>query len=455
MRWKANVTAALLQHLVKPHSPSILITYLQQAIADGLFTARDFAVSLLVHLHRSEVQPSTPVLASIATALVSNPTGLSESLPSPVVLSDVPDVGTSASAEPEELHPLVLLLPLLRQCASAPTPAVLQALAARLTTLIPPLPAPPFEAGLEAAQISSLLPEDVAKPLRECLAGLMADLPLPQAPDPGVMFGNGMSDVGVGLPMSQMSVGVQMPVSAVPLRQGAAFLIEYGARAHAWERNPEYASVPRLPHPHHRHIIQLGRALTTDSQAYIVALLDAAADRVLTSWSHSPSAAVRPYVFFTEALPIMMRWWRDNADPKWPYPADLQGALQGVITTHSQQLSNWFQAVNSIYTAKFSQSEPDEEGYVQPEGWSLLPLEATAVRRYVSLGLLEEEAATELIGSPVKPPSSSESLMQRLASTSPSHLPALETFITYASGSTSSTAALGAEVASVSYHLDP
>lgn len=433
---------------MKPHSPSILVTYLQQALADGIFTAREFAVALLVHLHRSEVQPSTPVLASIATALISNPTGLNETLPSPVVLSDVPDLGTSASAEPEEVPALVLLLPLLRQCASAPAPAPLHALAARLTTLIPPIPAPPFEAGLEAAQISSLLPEDVAKPLRECLAGLMADLPLPQAPAPDVMFGNGMGDVGVGMPMGQM--GVQMPVSAMPLRQAAAFLIEYGARAHTWERNPEYASVPRLPHPHHRHIIQLGRALTTDSQAFIVALFDAAADRVLTSWSHSPSAAVRPYVFFTEALPVMLRWWRDNADPKWPYPADLQGALQGVITTHSQQLSNWFQAVNSIYTAKFSQSEPDEEGYVQPDGWSLLSLEATAVRRYVSLGLLEEEAATELIGSPVKPASSCESLMERLATTSPSHLPALETFITYASGATSSTASLGAEVASVS-----
>jgi hypothetical protein len=101
-----------------------------------------------------------------------------------------------------------------------------------------------------------------------------------------------------------------------------------------------------------------------------------------------------------------------------------------------------------VYTAKFSQSDPDEEGgpYMQPDGWSILSLEATAVRRYVALGLLDDEGTVALTGSPVKPTPNGESLLERLASSSPSHLPALEFFITFAAGASQ---AFGADIVKV------
>lgn len=118
-----------------------------------------------------------------------------------------------------------------------------------------------------------------------------------------------------------------------------------------------------------------------------------------------------------------------------------------MFASHTAQLSTWYEAVNSLYTAKFSQSEADEstDSYMQPEGWSLFTLELTSVRRYVSLGLLDDEGATAITGGPVKASPPGESLLERLANASPAHLPALELFIAFASGAPH---ALGAEVVS-------
>lgn len=456
----ALISDGLLHHLVKPAAPALLLSYLSAALASGIVTARTFALSLLAHLHRAEGTSvvDTPQLASIAGTLLANPTDLGpgEYLPSPVSLSslaDVPDVGTSASAAADEVPALSLLMPLLRLCANAPAPVPLLALAARLAAFIPPLPAPPFDVGLEAAQLSGSLPEDVATPLRECLAGLMADLPLPAAaPGPpaitlfdGPLAGpNGSSFGDLGASLAPLGG----PLS-LPLPQAVAFLIEYAHRAHGWVRNSQYATSPPTPPMHLIQLIRLGRALTADSQEFLAALLDAAITRVISSWSHGPFAAVRPFSFFTDELPVLLRWWRDNSDPKWPFPQNLQGALGDVFAAHSSQLANTYQALNSIYTAKFSQSEPDDEAgpYVQPDGWSMLSIEATAVRRYVSLGLLDDEATIALTGSAVKATQNGESLLERLATSSQSHLAALEFFIPYAAGATH---AFGSELAKVS-----
>jgi len=325
-------------------------------------------------------------------------------------------------------------------------------LAARLTSLIPPLPVPPFEVGLEGAQLSAVLPEDIGKSLRECLAGLMGDLPMPAAqPVAGALFGGGMQDVATATAFGDLGSAamstlapLQGPAS-VPLRHATAFLLEYTHRAHSWIRNSGYARNPPLPPSHYQRVIRLGRSLTGDPQEFLVALLDVAVSRVITSWSQGPAVAVRPYTFFTDELPVLLRWWRDNADSKWPFPLNLRGALADVFAAHSGPLQNCSQALNSIYTAKFSQSENDDEAgpYMQPDGWSLLSVETTAVRRLVALGLLDDEGTAALTGSPVKPSPAGESLLERLASSAPSHLPALEFFITFTAGAPQ---AFGAEV---------
>lgn len=431
---------------MRPGSPALLVNYLTQGLAAGLYTARAFSIALLGYLNRSDNAStiSASLLASIATALMSNPTGLDpgQFLPSAVIIpAEAPDVGTSASATSEEMPALSLLMPLLRLCAASPTPTPLVALAARLTSLIPPLPVPPFDVGLEGAQLSGALPEEVAKPLRECLAGLMSDLPLPPlaptAPD-GALFGRTMPDSSTSAfgDLGPMSGLAPLPVSSFPVPQAVAFLLEYAHRAQQRTSNTGYAGSPPAPPAQNIAILRIGKALTSDSQEFLTALLNASVARVLLSWAQGPSIAVRPYTFFTDELPVLLQWWRDNGDSKWPYPSNLQGALSEIFSANSSQLSNWFQAVNSIYTAKFSMSETDDEAgsYMQPDGWSMLNLEATTVRRYVELGLLDDEGTVALTGSPVKSAIPNDSLLERLSSSSPSHLPALEFFITYAAG---------------------
>lgn len=429
------------------------MSYLSQALESGLLTARVFALALLAHLHRSEGTDAqaipTALLASIATALLRTPTGLdpSEPLPSPVTLP-TPDVGTSASGEAEQVSALTLVLPLLRQCVAG-TPQLV-ALAARITALIPPLPSPPFEAGLEAAQLSGVLPEDVAKPLRDALTGLMADLPMPDAaPQPqSAMF----TDVPMGISgFGELVDGVpqlsNLPTT-LPLRQMAALLIEYAERAQSWTSSSLYASHPPTPPQHLIYMIKMGRALTSDSQAYLLALLDAASTRVIASLSGAPSAGTRAYVFFTEELPVALRWWRDHADAKWPFPSNIHGALAGTFASHNQGMTQWHQTVSAAHSAKSAQLMDDEEGggYTPPEGWSMLSLEATTVRRYLSLGLLaEDEAASLAEGS--KPSPHGESLVERLSMSMEHHLEAIAYFISYATGASRS---LGAELVHVS-----
>lgn len=395
-------------------------------------------------MHRDEHSLPTALLASIATVLLATPTGLdaSEPLPSPVTLP-TPDVGTSASGEAEAVPALTLVLPLLRQCVSGPRD--LLALAAQLTALIPPLPAPPFEAGLEAAQLSGVLPEEVAKPLRDCLTGLMADLPMPEAAPAPAIF----SDVPMvsGFPELDGVPQLSNLPTTLPLRQMAGFLIEWAERAQSWTPSSSYASDPPQPPQHMVYLIKLGRALTSDSQAYLLALLEAASTRVIASLSLASGPATRAYVFFTEELPVAMRWWRDNADPKWPFPSNLQNALAGTFASHNQEMTGWHVSVQANHTAKSAQLMDDDEGgaYTTPEGWSMLSLEATTVRRYLSLGLLDEEqAATLAEGGKAGP--AGESLVERLSGVQQHHLEAIAYFISYATGASRS---LGAELVNV------
>ncbi|GMK56239.1 hypothetical protein CspeluHIS016_0300790 [Cutaneotrichosporon spelunceum] len=438
------VAAALLYHLLRPRPPALLLSYLSRALEDGLLSARTFSLSLLAHMHRNEHSIHPPFLAAIAAALLGAPTGLdpSEPLPSPITLP-TPDIGTSASGDAEPVSALTLMLPLLRLCVSGP-PQLLP-LAARLTALIPPLPAPPFEAGLEAAQLSSVLPEEVAKPLRDCLAGLMADLPmLEAAPAPAVF-----SDVPIGSGFAELDGVPQLSnlPTTLPLRQMASFVIEYTERAHSWATSPLYSSDPPQPPQNLIHLIRLGRALTSDSQAYLLALLEAASARVTASLTQAPSQATRAYVFFTEELPVALRWWRDNADSKWPFPSNLHNALAGTFASHTQEMSVWHRSVHANHTAKSAQLMDDDEGggYTAPEGWSMLSLEETTVRRYLSLGLLDEEQAATLAEGG-KPCPVGESLVEHLSGVQKHHLDAIAYFISYATGA---SRALGAELVNV------
>lgn len=98
----------------------------------------------------------------------------------------------------------------------------------------------------------------------------------------------------------------------------------------------------------------------------------------------------------------------------------------------------------ATHTSKSTSEMIDEGGaYAQPDGWGLLSLEATAVQRYVSLGLLDEEGAAALAGISHRSSSPGESLLQRIASTSSKHFDADVYFACHAAGA---GRAFGAEV---------
>jgi len=325
---------ALLHHLY-PNPPSaVLLNYTSQAMSSSIITSRTFVIHLLF-LFLEQESLSDAILASISNVILANPTGLEPGDSLPAALEKpfsqtrpVPDIATSTSANPEPspvitASTLALLLPLLRICsltASSPAPTPIINFTTRILSLLEPYPAPSLEVGLEAGNLLQSLPEVLAAPLRDCLSGLMADLTISQdvaqlgissAPPDPVEISNITSVTPKSLTSSHSS-----PL----LPQIFEFLLSYLLRSARWTRCPEYASEPPRPPDTHIKLLRLGPHIASDPSTFLLHLIQTAVNDWGGTYKGGSPEGVPSWLFLTEGLPVLLRWWRDNSDPKWPFP---------------------------------------------------------------------------------------------------------------------------------------
>lgn len=294
-------------------------------------------------------------MASIATVLNANPSGLGEgdSLP-PTVSSPgrgaSPDVGTSASATPPPPQStLALLLPLIRMCAGAeePCPQPVLTLVCRLVALLPPYPAPPLDVGVEASGILPVLPDAVAVPLRAALSGLMADVEQAQGAaamqflaqavngsQAGTATGTvqdaaaGWSDID---PLPNVFAAPRSQ-SAMPAPQAIALLLVSIRRSMRWVRSPfpPPARPYPAPWPTLQRILAIGRVFATTPQEFFAAVISGAiAELVEVSSAGKPHRGER-WIFLVGGLPEFLRWWMDNPLEDWALPV---GVFPGEVTS--------------------------------------------------------------------------------------------------------------------------
>ena len=233
---------------------------------------------------------------------------------------------------------LGLLLPLLRMCSvssDSPPLTPLVALVSRLVSLLQPYPAPPLDIGLEAGGLFQSLPETISLPLRECLSGLMADLAssqetsqlqqLPTNPDQSNGGVNGKSNGAVDGPSTHSGQSIPSPLlpplhTQISLPHILAFLLTLDLHSSRWTLSPDPNTSPPKPADHHIELVKLGPHIESDPSTFLLHLIRAAITSHVGHYIGSTTEGTLRWLFMSERLPTLLRWWKDNSDPKWPYP---------------------------------------------------------------------------------------------------------------------------------------
>ncbi|ORY26244.1 mediator complex subunit Med5-domain-containing protein [Naematelia encephala] len=447
-----QLASSLLDQLLQPPgTPAIVLSYLSQSLSDStgpaILPAQTFLVHLLFRLALPP-PPSTSALAAIASLLLACPSSLfsplSGELHCPASL--VPDVGSSTSTSPTPT--LGLVLPLLRLCStSAPAPIV--SLTARILGLVQPYPAPPLDVGLEAGGLLQTLPEMVSTPLRDSLGGLMADLAISQDTTGMGLSLDGMTGMENVIPNQgditmhggdENAQTVTLPplgtdISSLPLPQSLAFLLNYLRRSSRWTDNADSSGDQVL--------LRLAPHLAPDPTTFLAQLLEASIVAFSGQADGDSPGGIEKWLFISEGLPSLLQSWKGHGDLGYPYPDTLATSLKSVFERQSGRLAENNTWMAQRYDALVSAVDSEDEtgGYVAPDGWSLCSLEVTLLLRLIELDLLSrQDARSVLPGVTIPSSSSGESLSNRVAVASPSHLPPLAHLIIYSPGAARSFA---------------
>lgn len=320
--------ALLLQLVSTTSSPAILLSYLGLALTSGLISTTTLITHLLFLISDSHTF-SPALLASISTLILSalslEQFALSATLTKPATLISLPDVGPSTSASTANtVSTLCLLLPLLRQCSSpSPAPGPLVMLVSRILSLLSPYPAPPLDIGLEAGGLFQSLPESIAAPLRDCLSGLMADLAVSQdasqlqiadnlPPQPAVVP---VTDKQQTKGEGKLLTPSLPPFSTqLPLRHTLDFQVARSIRSDRWTPS---SPTMQVPPENHISLIRLGPLIASDSTSFLQQLIRSS---LVGSTNLGADERAQRWLFLTERLPILLKWWKDQDITDWPYP---------------------------------------------------------------------------------------------------------------------------------------
>ena len=323
------IADALFSRLAAPYPPANLYNYISNCLTAAALSARTLAIHLLFFTYDGKPL-SEMAIVSIAGMIMANLTGLEpgQSLASSLDRPLAPDIGSSSDAS-QAVPTLALLLPLLRQCPAPSANATVVGLVAQLLTLLDSHPAPPLDVGLEAGSLLQLLPEQLVVRLRQCLSGLMADLSDQQQPTSSQTMVESGLPVNQGVAPNGAQGDLPTPILQsgpfpLPLPRSINFLLVHANTASKWTPSPDYTSKPPRPPENHIALIHLGPRIAADPSTFLLHLIQGClANHNGEYIGNTYRGAVR-WIFMTEHLPALLRWWKDQNMPEWPFPVSLQ-----------------------------------------------------------------------------------------------------------------------------------
>lgn len=297
---------------------------------------------LLFHLQTS-VPPLTTIL-SLASILSARPSGLDASTPLPSSLAQ-PTISSQAgpsSPSAKSTWTLDLLIPLLRFCTTPTPPVQLVSLLAGVLSIVAPYPAPPFDVGLEASQLMAALPEVLSTPLRDALSGLMTDLAISEST--AQLQVNGDTNVKVntatsGLPSnsdldmqpvgqlgnmrvdgSDLSIHLASRPSGLALQHALALLLSASKSRRTGDRSL-YDVDPPAARPELIDALRICMSMCETPDDTVRLLLQIAMEQTVSlgELTGINLDAVLARHFWAEDIPVLMRWWKDHSDVKYPF----------------------------------------------------------------------------------------------------------------------------------------
>ncbi|EIW67015.1 hypothetical protein TREMEDRAFT_64882 [Tremella mesenterica DSM 1558] len=444
------IAHTLLQRLTGDNPPSLIFSYLTFSLQSGLVTARNIIFELLFILN-SEGPLSIYILTSISSLVLANPTGLGPSEPLPSHLTHppapTPEIGTSASASsppPTSSTTLGLLLSLIRLCAdpSAPPPAPLIGLVSHLLSLLHPYPVPPLDVGLAAGQLMATAPDVIAIPLKNCLAGLMAEMTFAQDMGPLLPHVSGFERVPSGMDgteeqmaMDPKSTSVKDSSVNIPLMEIIRYLLAYVEYSDRFSENHSYLESTAKPSPNFIHTIHVARHFLPDPRLFVVHLLQCAIRSMAVE--ASPLSKNTAFAALVErSVGSEMELSGESDYDQNDLPTILDETFNSDASS-LQDLNSWIQVTYQELLANAA-AEDEGGGFIQPAGWSLATIQDVVTRRLIDLGLLDEGQAPSR--PPESDPSSCESLSIRYSTCPTSHLPVLCHLICFGKGTSRSFA---------------
>jgi len=196
-------------------------------------------------------------------------------------------------------------------------------LVSRILSLLDPYPAPPLDIGLEAGGLYQSLPEAISVPLRNCLSGLMADLAVSQGapqfqitdtlpPQPAVL-------PVVGKDRAQTEGRAPVPslplfATQMPLKHALDFQVAWAIQADRW--TPSDATV-QIPPDNHLSVIRLGPLIASNPSHFLQQLIISS---LVGATDLSADERAQRWLFLTERLPVLLKWWKDQDSVDWPFP---------------------------------------------------------------------------------------------------------------------------------------
>jgi mediator of RNA polymerase II transcription subunit 5 len=176
--------------------------------------------------------------------------------------------------------------------------------------------------------------------------------------------------------------------SPIPIQHAIDFLIAHALRSSRWTRSSYPPSSPPGSWQSHIEILRIGRFLCPEPDRFLLKLIETSLKACLNTYQGLSSDFVDRFLILTEALPTLLRSWKDNGDADWSYPVSTsdkwsrvqnadtaQDSLKDILTTAvgvlTADLTAYQTFMTDTYASRVSDAEADDEsgGFSPIDGW--------------------------------------------------------------------------------------